>query len=66
VAVELQRALHALGFYGGPLDGAYGASTQSAFAAYLSSIGESARIRNDTFADRRALNRLRRAARVAG
>jgi uncharacterized Ntn-hydrolase superfamily protein len=66
VAVELQRALHALGFYGGPLDGAYSASTQSAFAAYLSSIGESARIRNDAFADRRALNRLRRAARVTG
>jgi uncharacterized Ntn-hydrolase superfamily protein len=66
VAVELQRALHAVGFYGGPLDGAYSASTQSAFAAYLSSIGESARIRNDAFADRRALNRLRRAARVTG
>lgn len=66
VAVELQRQLRALGFYRGALDGIYGVGTQSAFAAYLRSIGEGARIRDDAFADRRALNRLRRAPRVTG
>ncbi len=63
VASEMQRALDALGFYHGLHDGTYGDATRAAFAAYLRSVGAADRIREDAFADRQAVNQLRRTAR---
>ncbi len=63
LALEVQSALRRLGFYDGPEDGLFTEATRHAFAAYLRTIGEKNRIRDDAFADREAVNRLRRAAR---
>jgi N-acetylmuramoyl-L-alanine amidase len=35
----LQRALRALGFYTGPIDGGYGPKTQQAVSAFQRSVG---------------------------
>lgn len=62
IASEVQRALDELGFYRGPHDGTYSEATRAAFAAYLRSVGAADRIRDDAFADRKAVNQLRRTA----